>query len=124
MNPKHPAGRPMTRSDEFVDGREAPDGHAFKRTDRRSASACQGKCPISPSITVRTARGAGSRLHLAPVLQQGRKSAKIYGRSAVIGGIPVDASSGVIWGMSAKTFAPEGLRYSPCLPVMIIRLLP
>jgi signal transduction histidine kinase len=47
---------------------------------------------ISPSITVRAARGAGSCLHLASVLQEGRKSAKTYAASAVIRGIPVKRS--------------------------------
>jgi hypothetical protein len=34
---------------------------------------------------------AGSCLHLASVLQEGRKSAKIYAASAVIRGIPDEA---------------------------------
>jgi hypothetical protein len=45
---------------------------------------------ISHSTTVRAARGAGSRPHLASVFQPSRKSANIH------------ISSGVIWGMWAK----------------------
>ena len=43
---------------------------------------------ISPSTSVRSARRAGSRLHLAAVLQDGRKYANIRARSGVIWGIP------------------------------------
>ena len=45
---------------------------------------------ISPSTTVRAARGAGSRPHLVSFFQGSRKSANIH------------ASSGVIWGIPAK----------------------
>jgi hypothetical protein len=41
----------------------------------------------APSTTVRAAQGAGSRLRLASVLQEGRKSANIHARSEVIRGI-------------------------------------
>ncbi len=50
---------------------------------------------ISPSTNVRAARGTGSRLHLPSVLQKGRKSANIHGRSAVIRGIPVEMTSNI-----------------------------
>ncbi len=50
---------------------------------------------ISPSTNVRAARGTGSRLHLASVLQKGRKSANIHARSAVIRGIPVEMTSNI-----------------------------
>src|SRR5262249_23679401 len=44
---------------------------------------------IRPSTSVRVARAAGSHPHLASVLQQGRKSAKIHVSLGVIRGIPV-----------------------------------
>ena len=44
---------------------------------------------ISPSTNGRAVQGAGSCLHLASVLQEGRKSAHIYAKSAVVRGIPV-----------------------------------
>src|SRR5262249_17876813 len=43
---------------------------------------------IRPSTSVRVARAAGSHPHLASVLQQGRKSAKIHVSLGVIRGIP------------------------------------
>jgi hypothetical protein len=63
---------------------------------RRSCEQPQGRvCPnarengqISPSTSVRAARRAGSRLHLASVLQDGRKTWKIHTCSGVIWGIP------------------------------------
>jgi len=55
------------------------------RTDGRSMSECQGKCPDQP-LHCR----AGDSIHpyRAPILQQGRKSANIH------------AKLGFIWGMS------------------------
>ena len=44
---------------------------------------------ISPSTTVRAARGDGSRPHLASVLQEGRKSPNIQARLGTIWGIPL-----------------------------------
>jgi len=46
---------------------------------------------IRPSTSVRVARAAGSHPHLASVLQQGRKSAKIRVSLGVIRGIPGQA---------------------------------
>jgi hypothetical protein len=57
--------------------------------DGRSAPKCQGKWPDQPPTTVRAARCAGGRPHLAAVLQEGRKYANIHARSGVIWGIPV-----------------------------------
>ena len=43
----------------------------------------------APSTTVRAARRASSRPHLAAVLREGRKSANIYASLGFIRGIPV-----------------------------------
>jgi hypothetical protein len=43
----------------------------------------------APSTTVRAARRASSRPHLAAVLRKGRKSANIYASLGFIRGIPV-----------------------------------
>src|SRR5476651_231060 len=43
----------------------------------------------SPTTTVRAARRASSRPHLAAVLREGRKSANIYASLGFIRGIPV-----------------------------------
>jgi hypothetical protein len=43
---------------------------------------------ICPSTKVRAVQDAGSRLHLASVLQEGRKNVNIHARSGVIWGIP------------------------------------
>ena len=48
--------------------------------DGRSAPKCQGKWPDQPPTTVRAARCAGGRPHLAAVLQEGRKYANIHAR--------------------------------------------
>jgi hypothetical protein len=64
-------------------------------TDRRSASNCaRGNGQISPSTTVRDAKGAGSRRHPASVtpasvLLEDWKSANIYAKLRVIRGISV-----------------------------------
>ena len=47
---------------------------------------------ISPSTSVRAARRAGSRLHLAAVLQEGRKYANIHARSGIISGSRINTS--------------------------------
>jgi len=56
--------------------------------DGRSVPKCQGKWPDQPPTTVRAARCAGGRPHLASVLQEGDKSANIHVRSGAIWGIP------------------------------------
>ena len=60
-----------------------------------------GVCPnasengqISPPTTVRAARRASSRPHLAAVLREGRKSANIQAGSGVIWRIPANAQAG------------------------------
>jgi hypothetical protein len=53
---------------------------------------------VRPSTTVRAARCAGDRPHLAAVLQEGRKYAHIHARS------------GVIWGPRLKSDLQENLK--------------
>ena len=48
---------------------------------------------ISPSTTVRAARGAGSHPHLASVLQEGRKSANIHAGSESSGECRINTAS-------------------------------
>src|SRR5258708_9570491 len=54
---------------------------------------------ISPSTTVRAARGAGSRPHLATAFQGSLKSATIH------------ASSGVIWGIPGQSSMPAAIAF-------------
>src|SRR5215471_8183352 len=64
------------------------DGHAFNNSRQGECVPMLGKMA---KTTVRAARCAGRRPHLASGLQGRRKSANIL------------ASSGVIWGMSAQS---------------------
>ena len=63
-----------------------------------------GKMARSASLTtVRAARRAGGRPHLAAVLQEGRKYANIHARSGVIWGIPVHSrQSSSYWDLSTQ----------------------
>src|SRR5258708_26843073 len=54
---------------------------------------------ISPSTTIRAARGAGSRPHLASAFQGSRKSAAVH------------ASSGVIWGIPGQSSMPAAIAF-------------
>jgi integrase len=55
---------------------------------RRSGAGDDWLFVIAPSTTVRAARRASSRPHLAAVLREGRKSANIYASLGFIRGIP------------------------------------
>ena len=65
----------------------------------------------APSTTVRAARGTGSRLRLASVLQERRKSANIHARSGVFRGIPVYFQclwmGGARWPKGASAVPPQ-----------------
>src|SRR5450759_2919872 len=54
--------------------RETFDGHAFKSTTGGVRPNARENGQISPSTTVRAARRASSRPHLAAVLREGRKT--------------------------------------------------
>src|SRR5665811_1136783 len=73
--------------------RETFDGHAFKSTTGGVRPNARENGQISPSTTVRAARRASSRPHLAAVLREGRKSANIYASLGFIRGIPVKGHS-------------------------------
>src|SRR5450830_687366 len=64
--------------------RETFDGHAFKSTTGGVRPNARENGQISPPTTVRAARRASSRPHLAAVLREGRKSANIQAGSGVI----------------------------------------
>jgi hypothetical protein len=66
-----------------------------KATDGRSASNARQNGQMRPSTTVRAAPSHGSGLHLASVLQEGRKDANVF------------ASSGVIWRILDRGIAPS-----------------
>ena len=69
--------------------REALDCHAFTSNRQEECARMPGKMARSaPLTTVRAARCAGGRPHLAAVLQERRKYANIHARSGVRG-IPV-----------------------------------
>jgi hypothetical protein len=85
--------------------REALDCHAFTSNRQEECAQMPGKMARSaPLTTVRAARCEGGRLHLAAVLQEGRKYANIHARSGVIWGIPVHSrQSSTYWGLSTRS---------------------
>src|ERR1035441_10601177 len=69
---------------------------------------------ISPSTTVRAARGDGSCPNLASILPEGRKNANIHASSGIIRGIPVNAYIVTSGGTPPQTLimpvtAPSGI---------------
>jgi hypothetical protein len=75
-----------------------------KAAQGRAASSSQiqmpGKMTKSPSTTIPTTPGTGSRPQLASILREGRKSANIH------------LSSGVIWGIPERLAAPSPLGHT------------
>jgi hypothetical protein len=96
-----------------TDQREALDCHAFTSNRREECAQMPGKMARSaPPTTVRAARCAGGRPHLAAVLQEGRKSANICTSSGAIRGIPVKSFS--LTSASARPYDLD--RFHPVLP--------
>ena len=68
-----------------------------------------------PSAAVRAARRAGSHPHLAWVLREGQKSARIHAPSGVIWGIPIYTYTGALY-TSFDTGCLNNPKTGPCVP--------
>src|SRR5207244_6914641 len=87
--------------------------HAYNSNLREGCIPVQGKNgQIRPSTTVRAARGAGSRPHLASALQERRKSANIHASSGGIRRIPAQTAScppvALLWPLDCRSRYERG----------------